>query len=165
MSGMEKRGHPGTCPVDMGMPSKLKGSRSWVPLTGASWSQSPGPRAATFSLCRVRPGPKTTDLKPLLMEVSLGKEAKMGERRWEQKSFTTNPPPLPTHTKYNEIVGVNNIADPDTAPSGKRETWVCSSYWNCFQVTDVAHCCLSTGLGFLLLPCSRVVHCSRGGPA
>lgn len=102
------------------------------------------PRAATISLCRVRPGLKTTDLKPLLVEVSLGKEAKRGERRWEQKSFTTNPPPLSPHTKYNGIVGVNNVADLEMTPSGKRGTWVCNSYWTCFQVTDVAHCCLST---------------------
>lgn len=136
-------GHPGTCPVDKGVPSTLKGSRSWAPLTGTSfwpWSQSPRPRAATFSLCRVRPDPKTTDLKPFLVT------QKWGQRRWEQKPFTTNPfPPLSTHTRYNGIVGDNSMVDLETAPSGKRGTWLCSSDWTCFQVIDAAYCCLSTG--------------------
>lgn len=82
--------HPGTCPVDKGVPSKLKGSRSWAPLTGAScwpWSQSPGPRAATFSLRGVRPGLKTRDLKPLVVEVSLGNKAKMGAKKVGTEAF------------------------------------------------------------------------------
>lgn len=85
MSGMEKGRHPGTCPMDPGMPSKQKGSRSWARLTDAScWpcSQSPESRAATCSLCRVESGLKTIDLKH------------GGQRGWEQKSFTTNPPHL-----------------------------------------------------------------------
>lgn len=78
MFGLEKGQYPGTCPVDQGMLSKQKGSGSWAQLTGAlcsPWSHSPASKPATLSLGRVKSGLKTTDLKPLLLEVSFRKEA------------------------------------------------------------------------------------------
>lgn len=54
--------------------------------------------------------------------------------------------------------------DLEMAPSGKRGTWVCSTYWTASRVTGVGNSCLTWDLGFLLQRYSGTVHSSLGEP-